>query len=81
MFFETVIHVINSVGPQIEEGDKIELPFWLAEVLAKPSFVSMELQLAFKEKFRRKMAAGSERLNLFSKCPNFYSIGIKLSRL
>ena len=66
---------------QLKKGDRLDLPLWLAGALQRHAFVEVEPRSAFSIAFRKKLAAGAGVVNLFAKCPHFYSVGKRLAAM
>jgi GINS complex subunit 3 len=65
----------------IEEGQHVELPLWLAEKLADSKLVSVELPRNFSKKVRDSLQAAPETVRLREKSPHFYEVGLRLAQV
>ena len=62
----------------IEEGQTMELPIWLAIALARTDVIDIEVPRYFKEQFKKTLEADPSVVNLRDKTSYFYEIGLKL---
>ncbi|CAF1869634.1 hypothetical protein HID58_063233 [Brassica napus] len=65
----------------VEQGAKVELPFWLAHELHLRQAVSINLPASFDQKTRLEIQADAACVDLRSRCPYFYEFGCKLQPL
>ncbi|KDP40548.1 hypothetical protein JCGZ_24547 [Jatropha curcas] len=65
----------------VEQGTKVELPFWLARELHLRQSVSMSVPACFNQKTRLEIQADAACVDLKSRCPYFYEFGCKLAPL
>ncbi|KAF2565921.1 hypothetical protein F2Q68_00024051, partial [Brassica cretica] len=67
----------------VEQGAKVELPFWLAHELQlrQRQPVSINLPACFDHKTRLEIQADAACVDLRSRCPYFYEFGCKLQPL
>ncbi|CDY20516.1 BnaC04g05280D [Brassica napus] len=66
---------------KVEQGAKVELPFWLAHELHLRQAVSINLPACFDHKTRLEIQADAACVDLRSRCPYFYEFGCKLQPL
>ncbi|KAI8023549.1 hypothetical protein ACSBR2_006049 [Camellia fascicularis] len=66
---------------KVEQGSKVELPFWLARELHLRQAVSINLPHCFNQKTREELAADAAHVDLRNRCPYFYELGRKLFTL
>lgn len=65
----------------IPANHKVALPFWLAESLAERNVVTVRLPHCFQTKARHALRADAPSVALYSKCPTYYALGIRVARL
>lgn len=65
----------------IPANHKVALPFWLAESLAERNVVTVRLPHCFQTKARHALRADASSVALYSKCPTYYALGIRVARL
>ncbi|RID61424.1 hypothetical protein BRARA_E00575 [Brassica rapa] len=65
----------------VEQGAKVELPFWLAHELHLRQAVSINLPACFDHKTRPEIQADAACVDLRSRSPYFYEFGCKLQPL
>uniref|UniRef100_A0A1J3D2H5 DNA replication complex GINS protein PSF3 n=1 Tax=Noccaea caerulescens TaxID=107243 RepID=A0A1J3D2H5_NOCCA len=65
----------------VEQGSKVEVPFWLAQELHSRQAVSINLPACFNQKTRLEVQADAACVDLRSRCPYFYEFGCKLEPL
>ncbi|XP_044507830.1 DNA replication complex GINS protein PSF3-like [Mangifera indica] len=65
----------------VEEGAKVELPFWLAQELYLRQAVSINVPACFNQKTRREIQADAANVDLRSRCQFFYEFGCKIAPL
>lgn len=70
-----------SGSPDMPEGSKIELPFWLTTILATRNMVKLELPKCFDKNFKKSLLADPRVVDLRECCFYFYELGHKLSVL
>ncbi|KAJ0045174.1 hypothetical protein Pint_06502 [Pistacia integerrima] len=63
----------------VEEGAKVEQPFWLAQELYLRQAVSMNVLACFNQKTRREIQADAANVDLRSRCPYFYKFDCKIA--
>ncbi|XP_052199090.1 uncharacterized protein LOC127806105 isoform X2 [Diospyros lotus] len=66
---------------KVEQGSKVELPFWLARELHLRQAASISLPPCFNQKTREEIAADAAHVDLRSRCQYFYELGRKLYSL
>ncbi|PSR84959.1 DNA replication complex GINS protein [Actinidia chinensis var. chinensis] len=66
---------------KVEQGSKVELPFWLARELHLRQAVSINLPPCFNQKTRDELVADAAHVDLKNRCPYFYELGCKLFSL
>lgn len=66
---------------KVEQGSRVELPFWLARELHLRQAVSISLPPCFNQKTRDELAADAAHVDLKNRCPYFYELGCKLFAL
>lgn len=71
----------GQISLDIQRETSVDLPLWLSTPLAERRYVRIDPISSLSEKGRRELHAGAHGVNLFAKCPNFYSTGRKLLRL
>jgi GINS complex subunit 3 len=59
----------------------LEMPFWLAQVLARSQQIQIELPRAYGESIRNSMKASTTNIDLQQLGPYYYLFGIKLLEL
>ncbi|XP_043689873.1 DNA replication complex GINS protein PSF3-like isoform X1 [Telopea speciosissima] len=65
----------------VEQGSKVELPFWLAQELHLRQAVAMNVLACFNQKTRKEVQADAACVDLRNKCPYFYELGCKIAPL
>ncbi|KAL1218590.1 hypothetical protein V5N11_012584 [Cardamine amara subsp. amara] len=65
----------------VEQGAKVEVPFWLAHELHLRQAVSINLPACFNQKTRLEVQADAACVDLRSRCQYFYEFGCKLEPL
>lgn len=63
---------------RVEQGAKVDLPFWLTHELFLRQAVSINLSACFNQKTRKEVQADAACVDLRSRCPHFYELGCKL---
>lgn len=67
----------GSTGNDVEAGGKVDAPLWLAGALTRRGMTTFTLPDVYSERFRRRLNAGAETMNLKGRCPYFYDVGNK----
>ncbi|KAF5180089.1 Dna replication complex gins protein psf3 [Thalictrum thalictroides] len=65
----------------VEQGAKVELPFWLAHELHMRQAVVVSAPPCFNQKTRKEIQADAAFVDLRSRCPYFYEFGCKVAPL
>jgi GINS complex subunit 3 len=65
----------------LKAGTKLELPFWLAQYLARREHVQIDLPNVFGTRFKATLLADATVVNLAERCPFYYELGIKFADL
>ena len=65
----------------VEEGQAMQLPVWLAEPLAERKLVLVDVPRNYSSAVRNSLSADATSINLRDKSPNFYEIGLRLARM
>mmetsp|Transcript_19582 Transcript_19582/g.46757 ORF Transcript_19582/g.46757 Transcript_19582/m.46757 type:complete len:189 (-) Transcript_19582:1082-1648(-) len=65
----------------LQQGSKVEIPFWMVRSLAERSMVEVQLPKCYNKRIRDKVQAGAEFVDLRTACPYFYEFGMKLNNL
>ncbi|XP_010554658.1 PREDICTED: DNA replication complex GINS protein PSF3-like [Tarenaya hassleriana] len=65
----------------VEQGAKVELPFWLAHELVLRQVLSINIPACFNQKTRLEIQADAACVDLKSRCPYFYEFGCKIEPL
>ncbi|KAJ8624098.1 hypothetical protein MRB53_032628 [Persea americana] len=94
MMEEELISVVFQVGAngiglldpgsetnRIEQGAKVDLPFWLAHELYLRQAVGVQLPAAYNQKTRKEIQADAACVDLKSRCPYFYELGCMIAPL
>ncbi len=86
--FVTTVHRLgflnsSSTEENLNEGLKMELPFWLAKKLATRTsnrlpIVSIDLPSCYNRRHRDILSADANVVDLHGKQPYYYSLGLKL---
>ncbi|KAF6153627.1 hypothetical protein GIB67_027494 [Kingdonia uniflora] len=63
----------------VEQGAKVELPFWLAQYLRSKEVVTIDVPPCFDKKTRKEVQADVACVDLRSRCPYFYELGCKIA--
>lgn len=85
--FSTRINVPSNHETQIKEGTKLELPLWLAEMLAVSqnnagtSTLSLDLPHSLSPRVLNALKADPRTLDLRSLAPHFYALGARMLEL
>ncbi|KAG2454884.1 hypothetical protein HYH02_000715 [Chlamydomonas schloesseri] len=67
----------GSTANDISAGTKVEAPLWLSAALSRRGMASMSAPEMYSERYRRKINAGAECMNLKGRAPYFYDVGNK----
>ncbi|GLC47286.1 hypothetical protein PLESTB_000225200 [Pleodorina starrii] len=67
----------GSTSSDLEAGAKVDTPLWLATALTRRGMASLTPPEIYLERYRRKLDAGAECLNLKGRAPYFYDVGNK----
>lgn len=62
----------------IEEGQTMELPIWLALALASGDVINIEIPRYYKEQFKKTLEADPNVVNLRDKSLYYYEVGLKI---
>lgn len=65
----------------VEQGSKVELPFWLANELHLRQAVSINVPPCFDQKTRKEIQADAACVDLKNRCPHFYELGCRIAPL
>ncbi|XP_043725709.1 DNA replication complex GINS protein PSF3-like [Telopea speciosissima] len=65
----------------VEQGSKVELPFWLAQELHLRQAVAMNVLACFNQKTRKEIQVNAACVDLRNRCPYFYELGCKIAPL
>ena len=71
----------SCVDDDLEQGTKVELPFWLGDVLARKNMVRADMLRCFNARYLSHLNAGPSGVNLREQNPYFYRIGRACARL
>jgi GINS complex subunit 3 len=71
----------TSTHEDLAKWSKIEVPLWLAELLAKKGHASVDMPKHYSERFRAHLQAGPVATNLREHSPNFFAVGESLARI
>ncbi|XP_010253886.1 PREDICTED: DNA replication complex GINS protein PSF3-like [Nelumbo nucifera] len=63
----------------VEQGSKVELPFWLAHELHQRQAVSINVPACFNQKTRKEIQADAACVDLRNRCLYFYELGCKIA--
>ena len=66
----------STEDEDLEAGTKVELPFWLLTALAARNMVAVESPSFYGPKFRSELLADPSVLDIRSRCPFFYNLGV-----
>ncbi|KAJ0045171.1 hypothetical protein Pint_06507 [Pistacia integerrima] len=69
-----IIYYVFGGCSQVEEGAKVEQPFWLAQELYLRQTVSINVPTCFNQRTRREIQADAESVDLRSKVSIFLQI-------
>jgi hypothetical protein len=67
--------------PQLPQDAKAELPLWLVEPLVNRGMVVASHPKIYAARVQRKMEAGAQCMNIRTKAPYFYTVGLKVNQL
>jgi GINS complex subunit 3 len=85
--FEPTLHFQSNYRIQIKEGTKLELPLWLAEMLAVSqtqagtSTLTLDLPHSLSPRVLNALKADPRILDLRSLAPHFYALGARMLEL
>ncbi|GAB2210355.1 hypothetical protein Droror1_Dr00015621 [Drosera rotundifolia] len=71
----------SSETNKVEQGAKVELPFWLAQELHARHAVAMSIPPCFHQMTRKEVQADAASVDLQSRCAYFYELGCKIAPL
>uniref|UniRef100_A0A7C8ZEM5 Uncharacterized protein n=1 Tax=Opuntia streptacantha TaxID=393608 RepID=A0A7C8ZEM5_OPUST len=71
----------SSETNNVEQGAKIELPFWLAHELYARQALTMSNPPCFNQTTRKEIQADAASVDLRSRCQYFYELGCKIAPL
>ncbi|CAI2379831.1 unnamed protein product [Moneuplotes crassus] len=74
-------HLCEAGKENLEEGDKLEMPLWLAKSLYSEEKVDIAIPKFFSTSFRETLAADSTIVLLKDKCNYFYENATILSEI
>lgn len=66
-------------GSHIAPGRKVALPYWMCETLAERGAVELHAPVCFGASTRNQLDADALVVPLYSKCPYFYTLGLRLA--
>lgn len=66
---------------QLPQDAKAELPLWLVEPLVNRGMVVASHPKIYAARVQRKMEAGAQCMNIRTKAPYFYTVGLKVNQL
>ncbi|KAL8144524.1 hypothetical protein V2J09_017556, partial [Rumex salicifolius] len=69
----------SSETNNVEQGAKVELPFWLAHELHSRQAVTMSVPPCFNQMTRKEIQADAASVDLRSRCHYFYGLGCKIA--
>lgn len=69
----------SSETNNIEQGAKVELPFWLAHELHTRQAVVMSIPSCFNQMTRKEIQADPASVDLRNRCQYFYELGCKIA--
>ncbi|KMT18591.1 hypothetical protein BVRB_2g027220 [Beta vulgaris subsp. vulgaris] len=69
----------SSETNNIEQGAKVELPFWLANELNTRQAVVMSIPSCFNQMTRKEIQADPGSVDLRNRCQYFYELGCKIA--
>ena len=71
----------STVDDDLDQGSKVELPLWMADVLARKGMVKAGLLKCYNQRFLSHLSAGPSGVNLRNYCAYFYRVGRTLAAL
>ncbi|KAI8048799.1 DNA replication complex GINS protein psf3 [Syncephalis plumigaleata] len=71
----------NNPGEDIPIGSQVELPLWLAGILAMSEQVGIEMPKAYGTSIRSSMKASTTNIDLHRLGPYYYLFGAKLTNI
>ena len=69
----------GSGGDDLQPGARVELPIWIADVLAARTLVTLEAPRCYASRFRTYLLADPVVVNLRERSPHFYETGLRLA--
>ncbi|KAL9226714.1 hypothetical protein vseg_002494 [Gypsophila vaccaria] len=69
----------SSETNNVEQGAKVELPFWLSHELHSRQAVVMSLPPCFNQTTRKEIQADPGSVDLRNRCQYFYELGCKIA--
>ncbi|GAB4852741.1 hypothetical protein Ancab_016950 [Ancistrocladus abbreviatus] len=69
----------GSETNNVEQGAKVELPFWLAQELHARHAVTISIPPCFNQMTRKEIQADAASVDLRSRCSYFYELGCKIA--
>ncbi|XP_047332878.1 DNA replication complex GINS protein PSF3-like isoform X2 [Impatiens glandulifera] len=70
--------MVSKCWNQVEQGTKVELPFWLARELQLRQAVSVDIPMCFNKKTKDEIIADAAHVDLRTRSPYFYELGLKI---
>mmetsp|Transcript_11247 Transcript_11247/g.12748 ORF Transcript_11247/g.12748 Transcript_11247/m.12748 type:complete len:194 (-) Transcript_11247:1122-1703(-) len=70
----------TSDSPELGKGAQVELPCWLADILAQRNFVKIKMPKHYTKKYRTYLLADPTVVNLRDKSSFYYDTGIRLCK-
>ena len=67
----------GTTSVNLAAGSRVDAPLWLATALCRRSIAGVGLPEIYNERYRRKLNAGAECVNLKGRAPYFYDVGNK----
>ena len=67
----------SSVEEDLKEGTEVQLPFWLLTALSARNMVTVESPGFYGARFRTELLAEPSVVDLRSRCPYYYELGVK----
>ncbi|KAF1814028.1 DNA replication complex GINS protein-like protein psf3 [Eremomyces bilateralis CBS 781.70] len=77
-------HLEGNPGAEVKEGTKLELPLWLAQMLAitpagtKPGMITLDLPDSLSQKVTNALRADPRTVELRSLAPHFFNLGTRM---
>lgn len=68
----------SSESPDIAQGTKLDLPFWLAQSLHRQRIISVDMPKIYREAYREILNADANVVDLHKMGPYFYQFGLHL---